>query len=115
MSRRRSATPPGRGPGPRGEVGTWDPRRRRSLAARSGHGISSGRLDDLDRFATRSRAADDALRAHDRRLRSAYSSFQNGTEWGVLDIHSMLAGFGAYIDYNEIDARWLAKIADAFR
>jgi hypothetical protein len=33
----------------------------------------------------------------------------------VLDIHSMLAGFGAYIDYNEIDARWVAKIADAFR
>ena len=78
-------------------------------------GTSSARPDDLDRFASRSRNADDALRDHNRRLRSTYADFQSGTEWGVLDIHSMLAGFGTFIEYNEIDARWVAKIADAFR
>src|SRR3954451_3200589 len=78
-------------------------------------GTSSARPDDLDRFAGRSRNADDALRSHDRRLRSDYGSFLDGTEWGVLDIHSLLAGFGTYSDYNEIDARWVARIAAAFR
>ena len=78
-------------------------------------GTSSARPDDLDRFATRSRGADDTLRAHKGRLRSDYASFMDGTEWGVLDIHSLLAGFGTFIEYNEIDARWVAKIADAFQ
>src|SRR4051812_26402312 len=78
-------------------------------------GTSSARPDDLDRFAARSRGADDALRSHKGRLRSEYASFLEGTEWGVLDIHSLLAGFGRFIDYNEIDARWVAKIAQAFR
>ena len=78
-------------------------------------GTSSARPDDLDRFAGRSRGADDALRTHNGRLRSTYADFMDGTEWGVLDIHSLLAGFGTYIDYNEIDARWVSKIADAFR
>src|SRR3954447_10147291 len=78
-------------------------------------GISSARPSDLDQFASRSRNADDALRSHDRRLRSDYGSFLDGTEWGVLDIHSLLAGFGSFIDYNEIDAKWVAKIAAAFR
>src|SRR5215207_10132690 len=78
-------------------------------------GRSSARPDDLDRFASRSRGADDTLRGHKGRLRSTYSSFQDGTEWGVLDIHSLLAGFGTFIEYNEIDAMWVAKIASAFR
>src|SRR4051794_27578625 len=78
-------------------------------------GISSARPSDLDQFAGRSRNADDALRSHDRRLRSDYGGFLDGTEWGVLDIHSLLAGFGTLIEYNEIDARWVSKIAAAFR
>src|SRR3954447_22975705 len=76
-------------------------------------GTSSARPDDLERFAARSRSADDALRTHDRRLRSTYGSFLDGTEWGVLDIHSLLAGYGTYIDYNEIDAKWVAGTAEA--
>src|SRR4029079_1088667 len=76
-------------------------------------GTSSARPDDLDRFAARSRGADDTLRTHKGRLRSDYASFMDGTEWGVLDIHSLLAGFGTFIEYNEIDARWVARIADA--
>jgi len=78
-------------------------------------GTSSARPGDLDQFASRSRGADDTLRTHQGRLRSTYADFLDGTEWGVLDIQSLLAGFGAYINYNEIDARWVAKIADAFR
>ncbi len=78
-------------------------------------GTSSARPGDLDRFAAQSRGADDTLRTHKGRLRSDYASFQDGTEWGVLDITSLLAGYGTFIDYNEIDARWVAKIAAAFR
>src|SRR3954466_11303555 len=78
-------------------------------------GISSARPSDLDQFAGRSRNADDALRSHDRRLRSDYGGFLAGTGWGVLHIHSLLAGFGTFIDYNEIDAKWVARIADAFQ
>jgi len=78
-------------------------------------GTSSARPGDLDQFASRSRGADDTLRSHNSRLRSTYADFLDGTEWGVLDIQSLLAGFGTYIDYNEIDARWVAKIAEAFR
>src|SRR5690349_1869603 len=78
-------------------------------------GTSSARPADLERFAARSRGADDALRNHDRRLRSVYGEFLDGTEWGVLDIQSLLAGFGTYIDYNGIDERWVARIAEAFR
>src|SRR3954454_21637905 len=78
-------------------------------------GTSSARPDDLDRFAARSRGADDTLRGHKARLRSDYGSFLDGTEWGVLDIHSLLAGFGTFIDYNEIKARWVSRIADAFQ
>src|SRR3954449_11740053 len=78
-------------------------------------GTSSARPEDLDRFAARSRGADDTLRGHNRRLRSDYANFQDGTDWGVLDIHSLLAGFGTFIDYNEIDARWVSRIADAFQ
>ena len=39
----------------------------------------------------------------------------DGTEWGVLDIHSLLAGFGTFIDYNEIDARGWRRSRHAFR
>jgi len=78
-------------------------------------GTSSARPEDLDQFAARSRGADDALRVHRGRLRSTYAGFEDGTEWGVLDIHSLLAGFGSFIDYNEIDALWVARIAQAFR
>ena len=78
-------------------------------------GTSSARPGDLDRFAAQSRGADDTLRSHKSRLRSDYANFQDGTEWGVLDITSLLAGYGTFIDYNEIDARWVAKIAAAFR
>jgi len=78
-------------------------------------GISSARPRDLEDFASRSRGADDELQSHERRLRSAYGDFQSGTAWGSLDMQSMLAGFGTFIDYNEIDARWVTRIAQAFR
>jgi Domain of unknown function (DUF6531) len=78
-------------------------------------GTSSARPDDLERFASRSRTADEELRSHDRRLRSAYGAFRDGTGWGRLEIDSLLAGFGTYIEYNEIDAQWVARIAEAFR
>src|SRR6185503_11231293 len=100
---------------PRNRRRASSPRRRRPKAGSNHMGTSSARPGDLDRFASRSRSADDTLRGHKGRLRSDYASFMDGTEWGVLDIHSLLAGFGTFIDYNEIDARWVAKIAQAFR
>ena len=65
-------------------------------------GTSSARPGDLDQFASRSRGADDTLRTHSSRLRSTYADFLDGTEWGVLDIHSLLAGFGAYLSLIHI-------------
>ncbi|CAA9517595.1 MAG: hypothetical protein AVDCRST_MAG67-3157 [uncultured Solirubrobacteraceae bacterium] len=77
-------------------------------------GTSSARPADLERFATRSRQADNQLEAHARRLRIAYNHFLEGTQWGTIDITSMLGGFAEYIDWNEIDAMWVARIARAF-
>jgi len=78
-------------------------------------GTSSARPSDLEQFAARSRRADDQLEGHARRLRIAYGNFLDGTRWGTIDISSMLGGFAEYIDWNEIDAMWVARIAKAFR
>ena len=78
-------------------------------------GISSARPGNLEQCAARSRAADGELHGHERRLKSAYREFQAGTEWGSLDMDSLLSGFAAFIDYNETDAGWLDRIAFAFR
>lgn len=76
---------------------------------------SSARPDDLDAFATKSRGADDDLRARLERLMAVYDEFQDGTSWGRFDAHSLLSGFGKYIDWNEVDAAWVARIAATFR
>src|SRR5918998_6335508 len=78
-------------------------------------GTSSARPDDLDAFARGSRAADDELRSHAARLRTAYHAFVSGTRWGHFDATSLIAGFSTYIDLNETDAQWVAQIAAAFR
>jgi YD repeat-containing protein len=78
-------------------------------------GTSSARPSDLERFASRSRGADDQAQTHERRLRSAYAEFLSGTHWGALDISSMLAGLQEWLDWNAIDARWVARIAATFR
>lgn len=77
-------------------------------------GTSSARPSDLERFAQRNRRADHQLESHARRLRIAYGHFLDGTRWGTIDISSMLGGFAEYIDWNEIDAIWVARIARAF-
>ena len=76
---------------------------------------SSARPDDLDAFAAKSRAADDALRAHIEKLVAVYNEFRGGTSWGHFDATSLLNGFGEYIGWNETDAQWVARIAAAFR
>ena len=52
---------------------------------------------------------------HAARLRAAYTEFQAGTRWGHFDATSLITAFGRYIDLNEMDARWVAQIAAAFR
>ncbi|WP_229076642.1 DUF6531 domain-containing protein [Actinoplanes sp. DH11] len=76
---------------------------------------SSARPDDLDGFVRGNRAADDDLRGDAARLRAAYAEFQSGNRWGQLDAASLISAFGQYLDLNEVDARWVAQIADAFR
>jgi RHS repeat-associated protein len=76
---------------------------------------SSARPDDLDAFAAGSRAADDELRAFGNRIAPRYDEFLSGTSWGYFDIQSLLGGFGEYVSWNEIDARWVESIAAAFR
>jgi RHS repeat-associated protein len=78
-------------------------------------GTSSARPDDLDTFARGSRSADDELRTHASRLRGAYDEFRSGSRWGQFDADSLIVAFGRYIDLNEVDARWVAQIAAAFR
>ena len=75
---------------------------------------SCARPDDLDAFATGSRAADDELRTDANRLVGGYNDFLGGTSWGYFDIQSLLGGFGEYIGWNETDARWVSQIAAAF-
>ncbi|MEU4694707.1 DUF6531 domain-containing protein [Actinoplanes sp. NPDC023714] len=77
--------------------------------------VSSARPDDLDAFVRGSRAADDDLRGQAARLRAAYAEFQDGNRWGALDATSLISAFGRYLDLNEIDAQWVAQIAEAFR
>jgi RHS repeat-associated protein len=77
-------------------------------------GTSSARPSDLRQFAARGRRADNQLEAHARRLRIAYGHFLDGTEWGAIELTSLLGGFAEYIDWNEIDAMWVARIARAF-
>ncbi|GAA4602732.1 RHS repeat-associated protein [Actinoplanes octamycinicus] len=78
-------------------------------------GTSSARPDDLDDFVRGSRAADDELRTHDTRVRSAYGEFSDGNKWGHFDASSLITAFGNYIVLNGIDADWVAAIAKAFR
>src|ERR1700712_4459427 len=78
-------------------------------------GTRSARPSDLERFASRTRGADDHAQTHDQRLRGASGEFLAGTEWGTIDISSMLAGFHQWLDWNEIDAKWVARIAATFR
>ncbi|MEA2222321.1 MAG: hypothetical protein QOH83_697, partial [Solirubrobacteraceae bacterium] len=78
-------------------------------------GTSSARPSDLELFATRSRSADDHLQTHAGRLRTTYGEFLDGTQWGTIDISSMLAAFADWLDWNEIDAMWVARIAKTFR
>ncbi|WP_433824948.1 DUF6531 domain-containing protein [Actinoplanes sp. CA-015351] len=76
---------------------------------------SSARPDDLDAFVRGNRAADDELRGRLARLRAAYGEFQDGNRWGRLDATSLINAFGQYLDLNEVDARWVAQISQAFR
>ena len=76
---------------------------------------SSARPDDLDDFVRASCAADDELRTRAVHQRAAYAEFRAGTRWGHFDADSLINAFGCYIDLNEIDARWVAQIAQAFR
>ncbi|WP_426502026.1 DUF6531 domain-containing protein [Dactylosporangium sp. McL0621] len=76
---------------------------------------SSARPDDLDAFAQRSRNADEELRGHSGRLNSLYADFAARTGWGRLEADSLLAAVHSYVDLNEQDARWVARIAEAFR
>lgn len=78
-------------------------------------GTNSARPSDLVQFVTRSREADGELKADRGQLLSLHSSFVGRNRWGHFDADSMLQGFSRYIDWNEIDARWVREIARAFQ
>ncbi|MGH3937223.1 MAG: DUF6531 domain-containing protein [Pseudonocardiaceae bacterium] len=77
--------------------------------------ISSARPDDLDSFATGSRAADQELQTARGTLLRLLAEFQDRTDWGLFDPSSLLEGFRRYIELNEVDAQWVATIAETFR
>jgi RHS repeat-associated protein len=78
-------------------------------------GTSSARPENLDAFARSSRAADDDLLGLSKPLGPEYNDFLSQTDWGYFDIRSLLGALGTYLDWNEVDARWVAQIAAAFR
>ncbi|MDI6104798.1 DUF6531 domain-containing protein [Actinoplanes sp. NEAU-A12] len=77
--------------------------------------ISSARPDDLNAFAAKSRASDEALRGHHTKLIAVYREFLAGTSWGHFDADSLLRGLDRYLDLNEVDAQWVVQIAAAFQ
>ncbi len=76
---------------------------------------SSARPADLDAWATASRALDEVLRGRKATLDRLHAEFQSTLGWGYFDASSMLAGFGAWLGWNETDAQWVTTIAQAFR
>ena len=89
-------------------------RRHRDGGRRHGHEFrTAGRSGSLRRPAaaaptTRCAATTGACAAPT----ATSSTAPSGASWTST---RCCAGFGTFIDYNEIDARWVAKIADAFR
>ena len=79
-------------------------------------GTSSARPDNLDRFCTGSRGADDDLRTSATTLFSAYNTFLDRCQWGYLDAGSLLNAVAPqFLGFNEEDARWVQVIAENFR
>ncbi len=76
---------------------------------------SSARPADLDAWVTASRALDEVLRTRKATLDRLHAEFQSTLGWGYFDASSMLAGFDAWLGWNETDARWVTTVAQAFR
>ena len=78
-------------------------------------GTSSARPDDLDAWTRASRAADEVLALRRAALARLADTFSATSTWGGFDASSLLGALGAWLEWNERDADWVARIAAAFR
>jgi RHS repeat-associated protein len=76
---------------------------------------SSARPADLDGWASASRRLDETVATHKSTLDRLHTQFTGSLGWGYFDASSLLAGLGTWLNWNEIDARWVSTIAQAFR
>lgn len=76
---------------------------------------SSAVPDDLDGWAAASRQLDEPLTSRRSTLDRLHGEFTASLGWGGFDASSLLAGFGGWLTWNELDAKWVTTIAQAFR
>lgn len=92
---------------------TFRARHRRRTGAQS-TGRSSADPDRLRQFAAAAQAQDGATEQDLVRVRNAWAGFRDRCGWVPVDAPPLPGGFGAYLDENAEDARWAARVADAF-
>ena len=78
------------------------------------NGTSSARPGNLKDFATKSRAADEALRAVPGQLEGYCLDFATSCSWATLDASSVLSGYRQWLLANEEDAKWAQTVGQAF-
>lgn len=78
-------------------------------------GTSSARPEDLDVFASGSRAADEVLTDFRAGLARTIDHFTTSSPWARFDAGSLINGFATYVDLNDEDAAWVSQISAAFR
>lgn len=92
---------------------TFRARHRRRAGGQS-TGRSSADPDRLRQFAETAQAQDGVTEQDLVRVRNAWAGFRDRCGWVPVDAPPLPSGFGAYLDENAEDARWAARVADAF-
>ncbi|QCR44375.1 hypothetical protein C1N91_13470 [Curtobacterium sp. SGAir0471] len=92
---------------------TFRARHRRRTGAQS-TGRSSADPDRLRQFAAAAQAQDGATEQDLVRVRNAWAGFRDRCGWVPVEAPPLPGGFGEYLDENAEDARWAARVADAF-
>ncbi|WIA96218.1 alpha/beta hydrolase [Curtobacterium sp. MCBA15_004] len=92
---------------------TFRARHRRRTGAQA-TGRSSADPERLRRFTATAQAQDGVTEQDLVRVRNAWAGFRDRCGWVPVEAPPLPGGFGAYLDENAEDARWAARIADAF-
>ncbi|HEY8545508.1 MAG TPA: DUF6531 domain-containing protein [Acidimicrobiales bacterium] len=102
--------PGGTGTGDAGATGGGDTGSPAPAAA----GVSSARPADLEAWAGASRGLDELILTRKSTLERLHDDFTAALTWGSFDASSLIGALGAWLTWNEADARWVSVIALAF-